>query len=342
MLPCSLNLESCVSSEHPPQYFGQYISLLSDFGFKRIFGDENQPEFLLDFLQQLLPHLSITSIRHLPTIREREKLNDRVAIFDLHCTLSGGEHVIIELQKVQQKNFIDRSIFYSSFAINSQGIRGQWDYSLKGIYTISILDFAFEEDKRVIKRLKLMDTVTKDFAYDKLEYLYIQLPNFTKSISEVCGPMDMWLFTLRHLHLLNEQPIPSWFQQREVLMNILSKSELANLSPQDQIQYYKRLHWIHDREQEKEQARQEGQQQGLEQGLQKGRLEGQQQGIEKGLQKGRLEGREEGLEQGLQEGQSQVVRNMTKAGFTIEQIHLATNLSIEEIQDIQRIHKAAE
>ena len=60
----------------------------------------------------------------------------------------------------------------------------------------------------------------------------------------------------------------------------ISKSELARLSPQDQIQYFKRLHWRHDREQEKEKARLEGQQQGLEKGREEGQQQGQQQGRE--------------------------------------------------------------
>ena len=43
----------------------KYISLLTDFGFKRVFGTEPNKAILIDFLNTLLPRLSPHSRSHL-------------------------------------------------------------------------------------------------------------------------------------------------------------------------------------------------------------------------------------------------------------------------------------
>ena len=77
---------------------------------------------------------------------------DRKAIFDLYCENEKGEKFIVELQKNKQNFFKDRSIYYSTFPIQEQALRGDWNYELKAVYTIGILDFIFEEDKNDINK----------------------------------------------------------------------------------------------------------------------------------------------------------------------------------------------
>ena len=73
---------------------------------------------------------------------------DRKAIFDLNCISNTGERFIVELQKVKQIYFKNRSLYYSIFALQEQVQRGDWDYKLSVVYTIGILDFSISDDAK--------------------------------------------------------------------------------------------------------------------------------------------------------------------------------------------------
>jgi len=93
----------------------KYINPYTDFGFKKLFGEEDSKELLIDFLNQLLPsHHQIADL----DFRNSENMPDfpyeRKAFFDIHCTATTGERFIVEMQKAKIKFFKDRSLFYSA------------------------------------------------------------------------------------------------------------------------------------------------------------------------------------------------------------------------------------
>ena len=134
----------------------RYVNPLTDFGFKKLFREEVNKDLLIDFLNQLLPQkhkikdLSYQQNEHLaPNETERK------AIFDLYCESNSGEKFIVELQRAKQNYFKDRSLYYASFPIQQQALKGDWDFRLAAVYTNGILDFVFEEDKTKFTRPKI-------------------------------------------------------------------------------------------------------------------------------------------------------------------------------------------
>ncbi len=120
----------------------RYIDPFTDFGFKRLFGSEPNKDLLIDFLNQLLKgkkhiqNLIYSKNEHLGKTDEYRK-----AIFDLYCENENGKKFIIELQKVKQQYFKDRSIYYATFPIQEQAPEGKnWNYQLKEVYTVGIMD----------------------------------------------------------------------------------------------------------------------------------------------------------------------------------------------------------
>ena len=96
----------------------RYISLLTDFGFKRIFGTEPNKRLLIDFLNTLLPaHHHIQDLTFKNTKQLGSKVIDRKAIFDIYCQAQNGERFIVEIQKAKQNFFKDRSIYYRTYAL---------------------------------------------------------------------------------------------------------------------------------------------------------------------------------------------------------------------------------
>ena len=79
----------------------KYVNPFTDFGFKKIFGEEASKPLLIDFLRSLLPETNIVSL----TFKDKEKLGksqeDRKAIYDIYCEDNNGEKIIVELQKAK-------------------------------------------------------------------------------------------------------------------------------------------------------------------------------------------------------------------------------------------------
>jgi hypothetical protein len=112
----------------------------------------------------------------------------------LYCKNERGEKFIIELQNAEQLYFKDRSIFYSTFPIQSQAPKGRkWDYSLKAVYTIGILNFSLPDQRdqdRYQREIQLVDRQTQEVFYDKLTFIYLEVPNFRKEEEELVSQFD--------------------------------------------------------------------------------------------------------------------------------------------------------
>ena len=215
----------------------KYINPFTDFGFKKLFGTEPNKDLLIDFLNEVvLPkQRKISDL----TYNKNEYLGgtafDRKAIFDLYCIGSNNERFIVEMQKAKQNYFKDRSVFYASFPIQEQAKRGNWDFNLSEVFTVGILDFVFSDDKadsinkEVRHEVQLKDQKCQIF-YDKLTFIYLEMPNFTKTEEE----LDKWLYVLKNLPNLTNRPHTL---QEKIFERLFETAEIAKFSPQEKEQY---------------------------------------------------------------------------------------------------------
>ncbi len=299
-----------------------YINPFTDFGFKKLFGNEQHPEILIDFLNQLLPHLQIITIKFKPNEHLSSVDSDRRAIFDLFCENEKGEKFIVELQKVKQNYFKDRSIFYSTFAVQEQAISGDWNFQLKAVYTIAILDFVFNAPKadetdlknkdKVVCHVQLMDTTLNKVFYDKLTFVYLQMPNFKKTEKELATRFDKWLFLIKNMSKWETERVD---YQEDVFTKILQISQLAKLSKEEREKYETSLKIYRDTKNSIDTAKLEGE--------------------ALGLQKGEALGLQKGEALGLEKGKREIAKKMLMAGIDAKQIAVFTNLSIIEINDLK-------
>ena len=219
---------------------GKYINPFTDFGFKRLFGEEANKDILMDFLNELLREEQ-GEIKEL-TFKKSEQLGrqlvDRKAIFDIYCENEKGEKFIVEMQKAKHDFFKDRSVFYSTFPIREQAERGEWNYKLNAVYTIAILDFVFEEDKldpdKMLYRVKLSDIETNKVFYDKLSFIYLEMPKFKKSLDECDNHFERWLYVLRNLEKIDKYPDAL---QEKIFKKLFGEAEIASLAPEELEEY---------------------------------------------------------------------------------------------------------
>ena len=89
------------------------------------------------------------------------------------------------MQKAKQNYFKDRSVYYATFPIQQQAKKGEaWNYELAAVYFVGILDFVFAENinnEEVLHEVKLKNKFGHVF-YDKLTFIYLEMPKFTKTL----------------------------------------------------------------------------------------------------------------------------------------------------------------
>jgi predicted transposase/invertase (TIGR01784 family) len=294
----------------------RYINPYTDFGFKRLFGTEMNKDLLISFLNSLFSgHEEITDI----TYRNSEQLGSgelsRKAIFDVYCQNKEGEYFIVEMQKAEQDYFKDRSIFYATFPIREQAKRGEWDFNLKGVYTVGILDFVFPDDEYpdecLHHEVKLMDTKDKHVFYDKLTFVYLEMPKFNKREDELVTMFDKWLYALRNLTRLMERPAAL---QERIFSRLFEQAEIAKLNSmelfayEESVKVYRDLINVVRTAERKAEARAEA--------------------------RGRAEGRAQGRNEGIEETRKDNARRMKADGMDISLIAKYTGLREEEIDNL--------
>ena len=224
----------------------KYVNPFTDFGFKKIFGEEASKPMLIDFLSSILPEGNIVDL----TFKDKEKIgksdDDRRAIFDIYCENISGEKFIVELQKAKQNYFKDRTIYYASFPIQEQAEKGGWNYKLKAVYCVGILDFKFDEDKagkdEVVHTVQLKDQNHQVF-YNKLKFVYLEMPHFNKAENELTTRLDKWLYFIKNLE--DFQSIPEIFKD-DIFTQAFEKAEISNYNLEERNEYEQSLKTYRD------------------------------------------------------------------------------------------------
>ena len=280
---------------------GRYVNPYTDFGFKLLFGTPVNKDLLIGFLNALFRgEQEITDVTYLNAEQLGRAEWDRKAVFDVYCENVKGERFIVEMQKAKQKYFKDRSVFYSTFPIREQAKVGDWDYELKSVYTVGVLNFVFDEDKDDEEyyhhEVKLMDVGRKEVFYEKLTFIYLEMPKFRKREEELETLFDKWMFVLKNLATLLDRPAAL---QERVFKRLFETAEIARFSESEMRDYEESLKNLRDLGNVLNTAKEEG----------------------------RKEGRKEGIET--------MALRMRDDGMPLEVIAKYTGLSVEEIQNLK-------
>ena len=315
----------------------KYINPFTDYGFKRLFGEEANKALLLDFLNELLREEQgeIKSLTFLKNEQTGSTEVDRKAIFDLYCENEKGEKFIVELQKTKQNFFKDRTLYYSTFPIQEQAQRGDWQYELKAVYMVAILDFVFAEDKDDPDKykyvVKLSDTETNKVFYNKLTFVYLEMPKFKKDLSEINSHFEKWLYVLRHLNRLEK--IPAKLTEK-IFTQLFEVAEIAKFNREQLMQYEHSLKYYRDLKNSFDTARDDGWKQGKAEGIKAGMEAGIQAGMEAGMQAGRLAGIEAGKAEGVREQNILLARKMKANGYSLAEIMALTDLDQQTVENL--------
>ena len=300
----------------------RYVNPYTDFGFKKLFGTEINKDLLISFINSLLHGKEVVKdLTYLNTEHLGTGEADRKAVFDVYCENEKGEKILVEMQRGEQQFFKDRSLYYATFPIREQGQKGEWDYRLKAVYVIGILNFTFDEqsDDFYHHEVKLMDTRTKEVFYDKLTFIYLEMPKFNKSEEELNGMFEKWLFVLRNLSRLMERPKAL---QERIFTKLFEAAEIAKFTKTEYDNYEESLKIYRDWKNTIDTAELKGEKKGFKKG-------------EKiGIEKGRKEGLEKGRKEGAKEKAIEIAKQLKAESVPVGIIIKCSGLSEEEINSL--------
>lgn len=283
----------------------RYVNFYTDFAFKKLFGTEANKDLLLSFLNSRFEGQEVFhDIQYLDSEHLGQSSSDRRAVFYVYCENEKGEKILIEMQNGDQEYFKDRSLYYSTFPIREQAKKGKgWDYELKRVYTICFLNFTFDKSDEYSHEVKLVDLMTGEVFYDKLTYLYLEMPKYKKQLPQLNTLYEKWLYAIKHLGDLEERPAEL---KEAIFKRLFEQAEIAQYTPEERQDYEESLKNFRDWYS----------------------------ALKTAEKKGHAEGREEGRAEGLREGIVKTAQNMKKEGMSDSLIAKMTGLTEQEIAEL--------
>lgn len=224
----------------------KFIDPLSDWGFKKLFGTEANKEILLEFLRDLFPDKRIEEIAYLNNENQGLSESDRKSVFDVVCRTVAGDRFIVEVQKKDQRYFMERSLYYSTFPVQEQGLRGDWDFRLTPVYMVGILNFALKHDcqggtaaenggnPKLIHRYDLRERETGELMTDNLHFVFIEVGAFDRKEEELGSVMDKWMFVLKNMARLLDRPEAL---QERIFRKLFEAAQIAAMPHEEQVLY---------------------------------------------------------------------------------------------------------
>ena len=313
----------------------RYVDILTNGGFKALFGDVNNKEVVMSILNVLLPeHRKLADIEYLPTERQGQMVDvSKEYHYDFMCRDLSGAVFIVELQRYHEDHWFKRCVSYACRAYDRQTRKGA-SYDVPPVYLIGLMDVEINHPDRELWTDRFVSEYTfrekecGDLLGETIVIIFAEMANFSKTVDECDTEIDKMLYLLKNIGRMMSQP--AWLQH-EVYSRIFAACEIAGFTEDKRIEYEKEMYDERRRKSEMDTARRIGFETGHKEGLELGHAEGLAEGHAEGHAEGLAEGRAEGLAEGRAETLSEIARKMLASGMPVEQITRLTGLSVEDI-----------
>ena len=213
----------------------RYANILLDYWFKRSFGNESGKRLMILTLREILPEVDIEDITYGNKEHPNPFPDSHGVIFDIECTSSDGSRFIVEVQLARQGWFMERALFYSSFAIQEQVMRGKDSYEFMPVYFIGLMDFELHpaDDSRFVYRYNLLDVKTGELMTDRVGYTFLELPK-VRTISEQSTNLEKLCYALHNMTVLRSRP-PE--MAAEIFELLFDSAEIAKFTAEEKVKY---------------------------------------------------------------------------------------------------------
>ena len=226
---------------------GRYINPFTDWGFKRLFGQEFSKDLLINFLNDLFEgEFQIKDV----TFKDKEQLGEtndlRGCIFDIYCVTDDDKHFIVEMQNRWVPFFVNRSIYYASKAFVAQrkkfdeaGVRTAVLYQFVPVYVVCIMNFMPREHEVTKFRtdVALREKSSDSMFSDKLRFIYLSLPFFDKSEEECETGFEKLISVLKYMEMDEVFKNLPLAEQKKMLDHLAKLADVRFLSSEEREKY---------------------------------------------------------------------------------------------------------
>jgi predicted transposase/invertase (TIGR01784 family) len=218
---------------------------------------------------------------------DKDHLDDKLSILDVKARDQSGRRFNVEMQLLASRYFRQRVPYYWARLHQGQLQEGQDYRGLRPTLSICLLNTPlFPEVPAYHLVFELRERDLGLLFTQDLQVHILELAKFTKAAGELAGPLDVWLYFLRHGERLDTEALPAALAGVPEIRRAMGELQMVAQSDLERERYEARLKLQRDMSTALAEARDEGLERGREQGLERG-LE---QGLERGLEQGRKEG----------------------------------------------------
>ena len=286
----------------------EYLDLTCDWAFKYLF--QNHPDLLVRLLNDILQE-DITSVEFRNTELTDVSPHDKRILFDLLCQTPKGT-ILVEMQKASRFDQRDRLFYYGSRLVMRQVKRGDEDYVLAPVKVICIMNYEDEHpnspDDKILYHYRTQEIETGEPFGCQLSFFLLELPRVMRYTDEYESPIAAWCRIFRNFAIFAKSR-----SEKDARFSKLERAMRVSGLDDNEIDDY-----FSDMMTEKEM---------------RPYIKGAEQ---QGYRKGFGAGVEQGMAEGIEKGIEKVAKSLLSLGFPVEQIIVATGLSLEKIESIRQ------
>lgn len=290
------------------------INPFVDWGFKYVFGRDENKDLMIGFLNLLLePESAIRDIRYLNTELQGDSPELRRCVVDVIATDALGNRYLVETQNAADFTIRQRLVYYACRLIDQMGQhRQEWTYGqIKRVYAICLMNFTFERNATLREDYQLRNEKGDKLFSDLLTVIPLQIPCIkAKSAAECRKSYEVLLYLL--------QSMSRRMRTRDELLAEIDGLDL----PEQTLETFRRV--INTVEEDLTEAQRRDYEVGLEEYVKTMGM----------IRTGRIEGREEGREEGRVAERRVIAKAMKENGAAPDFIEKCTGLKIAEIDQL--------
>ena len=290
------------------------INPFVDWGFKYVFGRDENKDLMIGFLNLLLePESAIRDIRYLNTELLGDSPELRRCVVDVIATDALGNRYLVEMQNADDFTIRQRLVYYACRLIDQMGQhRQEWTYGqIKRVYAICLMNFTFERNATLREDYQLRNEKGDKLFSDLLTVIPLQIPCIkAKSAAECRKSYEVLLYLL--------QSMSRRMRTRDELLAEIDGLDL----PEQTLETFRRV--INTVEEDLTEAQRRDYEVGLEEYVKTMGM----------IRTGRIEGREEGREEGRVAERRVIAKAMKENGAAPDFIEKCTGLKIAEIDQL--------
>ena len=187
----------------------KFVDITNDIAFRKIFGNAGKKKSLISFLNAVidLPENDQIIDVEITNPYQLGKLSGgKSTIVDVKAKDEKGNIFIVEMQVAEFDFFHKRILYYTSQSYVSQIDKGVEYNKLRPVYFIGILEFEIGQSTNYFSRHKVLDVETKEQIIQDVEFNFIELPKFDKTINQLETNIDQWTYFIKNAENLTVIP----------------------------------------------------------------------------------------------------------------------------------------